>query len=394
MSELPDNICPRPQKTSLLPSPTWPLAPPIFPAAVYCCDSPDQADRLLGAGNLGFVYSRDAHPNAQLLAEKCRALHAAEQATVCASGMAALGLAALSHAQTGDHVVVSHRLYGRTQVLFARELPRLGIRCSIVDVQDEAALHTALESGARLLLVETISNPLLSVPDLRRLAEAAHSAGALLLVDNTFAGPCVCRPLEWGADLVMESLTKIMNGHSDVLLGLLCGRTSAWERVAQTHITWGATAGPFECWLADRGLSTLALRSQRASANALQIARFLQTHPGVARVYYPGLPDHLDHEIARRQFREQFGSMIAFELGNGSPTAGQFIARVGDQIPFAPSLCDVSTTLSHPASTSHRGYSPEERAALGITDGMIRLSVGIESVDTILAGLSAGLTAL
>lgn len=388
MAESPDDLCPRPRRAP--DSPTWPLAPPIFPAAVYCCDSPEQADQLLATGSLGYVYSRDSHPNAQLLAEKCRALHAAEQAVVCASGMAALGLAALAHAEAGDHVVVSHRLYGRTQVLFARELPRLGVRCSVVDVEDEAALRAALARGARLLLVETISNPLLTVPNLQRLADAAHTAGALLLVDNTFAGPCVCRPLEWGADLVMESLTKIMNGHSDVLLGLLCGQSSAWERVPQTHITWGATAGPFECWLADRGLSTLALRSERASANALHLAQALQARPAVAAVHYPGLPTHPNYETARRQFGGQSGAMIAFELATSGPAADQFIARVGRQIPFAPSLGDVSTTLSHPASTSHRGYSAAEQAALGITDRLIRLSVGIESAQSILAGLDLG----
>jgi cystathionine beta-lyase/cystathionine gamma-synthase len=240
-----------------------------------------------------------------------------------------------------------------------------------------------------LLIVETITNPLLRVSDLAALADMAHANGARLLVDNTFAGPIVCRPMELGADLVMESLTKSINGHSDVNLGLLCGRADCWERVPLVLSAWGLASGPFDCWLAARGLGTLALRAQRADANALAAAQHIRKQPQVESVHYPGLPEHADHALARRQFGGRFGSMVTFTLRGGTPAAEQFI-RAAEQIPFCPSLGDLSTTLSHPESTSHRGMTAEARAALGIFGGTIRLSVGIESAEAIQAALSQG----
>ena len=366
------------------------MAAPIFPAAVYACDDVAQAGRLLDGDESGYVYSRDGQPNADLLAEKCRRLHGAEQAVVCGSGMSALSTALLAFLASGDHVVISNRLYGRSSALFTAEAARLGIASTTVDTCDLTAVEQAVTSSTRLVIVETISNPTLRVADVAALAEIAHSAGARLLVDNTFASPAVCRPLEFGADLVMESLTKIMNGHSDVLLGLLCGQADDWDRVEQVATTWGFRPGPFEAWLAARGLGTLAVRARVANENAAAAAAHLAEHEKVERVIYPGLSDHPEHELARRQFAEQYGSMVSFTIRGGAAAVDRFFAAARD-IPFSPSLGDLSTTASHPASTSHRGLSDDDRAALGIDAGMIRLSVGIESKAAVLAAVDEGL---
>ena len=387
-SEKPDDICPR---LDFLPAqPTRPASPPIFAASVYRCDSPEHAEKLLAGEMPGYVYSRDGHPNAELLAEKCRELHGAARAAVCGSGMSALAVAALAQLATGDHLLVSDQLYGRSSQLLTSELGRLGITGTLVDTCDLTATKAAFTPSTRLVVVETITNPLLRVSHLAALAELSHTKGARLLVDNTFASPVLCRPMELGADLVVESLTKIMSGHSDVLLGLLCGRDDCWSRVPLVLSAWGLSSSPFDCWLAARGLGTLALRIERAAANALAAAGFLSTQGNVSLVHYPGLPAHPDHELAQRQLSGRFGHVVTFNLTGGRPAAERFIASAR-RIPFCPSLGDLSTTLSHPASTSHRALSPESREALGISEGTIRLSVGIESAEAVIEALKEGL---
>jgi cystathionine beta-lyase/cystathionine gamma-synthase len=383
-----DDLCPRPER---LPSqPTAPHAPPIQLSSVYECVDPAQADALLSGVEQGYVYLRDGHPNADLLAEKCRQLHGAERAAITSSGMSALALALLSQVQPGDHVLVSNQLYGRTATLLVDEAGRLGIASTVVDAYDLAAVERELTSQTKLLFVETISNPLLRVADIAALAKLAHEQGAALLVDNTLASPAVCRPRDWGADWVMESLTKSMNGHSDVVLGLLCGADDRWQRVPGVLSTWGLVSAPFDCWLALRGLATLGVRAERACSNALAVARHLLAVRQIEAVHYPGLPDHPDHGLAARQFGDRFGSMVAFTLRGGAEAASQFI-RAAKRIPFCPSLGELNTTLSHPESTSHRALSEPARESLGITGGTIRLSVGIESAESIIAALEEGL---
>jgi cystathionine beta-lyase/cystathionine gamma-synthase len=252
---------------------------------------------------------------------------------------------------------------------------------------------TAMKDNTRLLVIETIANPLLEVADVAAFADIAHRNGALLLVDNTFATPIVFRPLEHGADLVLESLTKMMNGHSDVMLGLLCGRQATWERMPGALSAWGLTASPFDCWLAFRGLTTLHLRMERACVNATHAAEFLATQSKVDQVFYPGLASHATHALAARQFGERFGSIVSFRLRGGRAAADAFIAAA-QEIPFCPSLGEASTTLSHPETTSHRGLSPQERMALGIDGGVIRLSVGVESPQFIGDALGRALDAV
>ncbi|MDZ4819377.1 MAG: aminotransferase class I/II-fold pyridoxal phosphate-dependent enzyme, partial [Planctomycetota bacterium] len=346
-SERPEDVCTHVGERTAMP--TVPHATPLYTSTVYQCADIAQAEGILSGAENGYVYRRDGNPNADLLAEKCRLLHGAERAALAATGMGALSLALLSHCQAGDHLLISNRLYGRSLALFGQEAARLGIRSTAVDTCDLTAVQSAITDRTQLIVVETITNPMLRVSNIRELASIAHQRSALLLVDNTFASPLVCQPLKLGADLVHESLTKIMNGHSDVVLGLLCGSNSLWSRVPGVLSTWGLAASPFDCWMAERGLSTLHLRVRQANENAHCVAEMLCQHAAVASVQYPGLPTHVDHELARQQFGDRFGSVVTFELAAGQSGVQRFIEAGG--IPFCPSLGEVDTTMSHPAST-------------------------------------------
>lgn len=382
------DLCPKPDL--LDPQTTQPLAAPIYPTSVWICNNTDQADRMLAGLEPGYVYRRDKHPNADLLAAKCRELEAAEEVAITSSGMSALALALLSQTEPGDHLVVSRMLYGKTEQLFTREAARFGISSTLVDTCDIAAVAAAITDRTKLVVVETIANPCLQVADIGALAELVHPRGAALLVDNTFATPVLCRPLELGADWVMESLTKFMNGHSDVILGLLAGRRQNWERIPLVSSAWGLASAPFDCWLAARGLATMHLRVERACDNALRAAEYLARQAPVELVDYPGLPSHPQHALAVRQLDGRFGSIVTFRLSGGRPAANAFM-KAATHIPFCPSLGEASTTLSHPESTSHRGLTVDARAALGITGGTIRLSVGIESAEFVCDALAQGL---
>ena len=371
-------------------SATVPHNMPLYLAAVWQCDSPEQADQLLAGQLDGYVYQRDRHPNADLFAEACCQLHEAERASITSSGMAAISLAVLSQLQSGDHVLVSNQLYGRTTFLLTSELQRLGIIHTFIDPYDLESVRAAVTPHTKMVIAETIANPLLRIVDIRGLSEIAHDAGAVLLIDNTFATPVICKPLTLGADLVMESVSKFMNGHGDVMLGMLAGAEKHWERIDLVNAAWGFTSSPLECWLACRGVSTLTLRMRQASTTAQAAAELLAGHEEVESVEYPGLKTHVDHQLAASQFLEGFGHMVTFRLSGGRQAADRLIAS--GRIPFCPSLGDVSTTLSHPTSTSHRGLSENERAALGITDGTIRLSVGVDQASEVLNSLEEALS--
>lgn len=371
--------------------PSSPLVPPLYQSSVYTLPDLDALDRILDAQESGFIYARDAHPNARQLASRLAALEAARWGLITSSGMAAISAIVLATVQQGQRVVTSHRLYGRTTQLFQQELPCLGVQTSFVDTNDLEQVHQALQTPARLLFVETMSNPLLRIADLPALARLAHDAGCLLVVDNTFATPMLVRPIEFGADLAMESLTKMIGGHSDVTLGLVCGSNDYQAEVNQVSSIWGFASNPFDCWLTERGLDTLALRMKAASANAAALADWLAEQPGVRRVVYPGRPDHPDRELAARLLRGGFGNMLCFDLSGGREAVNRFMRRASG-IPFSPSLGHTTTTCSHPATTSHRYVSPAEKERQGITDGLVRLSVGVEDLPHIQEEMSRGLT--
>lgn len=368
-----------------------PLTPPLYPSAVYVLPDLDALDRILDAQEAGFIYARDAHPNARRLTAQLAALEGARWALVTSSGMAAISAIVLANVEQGQRIVASHRLYGRTTQLFQQELPRLGVQATFVDISDLDALHAALQTPARLLFVETISNPLLRVADLPELTQLAYDANCSLVVDNTFATPVLVRPLDLGADFVMESVTKMIGGHSDVTLGLVCGGNDMQAEVSQVSSIWGFSASPFDCWMAERGLNTLPLRMKTASANAASLADWLSHQPAVTRVIYPGRADHPDHKLAGRLLLGGFGNMLCFDLAGGREAVNRFM-RQAPGIPFSPSLGHTTTTCSHPATTSHRYVSPAEKERQGITEGLVRLSVGVEDLSLIQSEMAKGLS--
>jgi cystathionine gamma-synthase len=370
--------------------PSVPLIPPLYQSSVYTLPDLDALDRIMNAEAPGFIYARDGHPNAAHLANRLASLEGAEWALVCGSGMAALSALLVATTGQGSRIIASHRLYGRTTQLLEQELGRFGVGTAFVDTCDLEQVEKALAEPARLLLVETLSNPLLRVADIGALAGLCRERGCLLVVDNTFATPALCRPLGLGADLVMESLTKMIAGYGDVTLGLVAGSNDLLPELSQAVSIWGFACNPFDCWLAGRGLETLALRMRAASANASVLADWLADRPGVAGVVYPGRVDHPDHELAGRLLGESFGNMLCFDLAGGREAVNRLM-RQAPGIAFSPSLGNTTTTSSYPASTSHRYVSPAERRRQGITDGLVRLSVGIEDVGWIREELAKGL---
>jgi cystathionine gamma-synthase len=371
---------------------TVPLVTPLYQSSVYTLPDLDALDRIMNAEAPGFIYARDAHPNAKRLAELLAETEKARWGVVTGSGMAAITALVVANVETGQRIVASNRLYGRTVQLFGQELGRFGVLVEYVDANDLGHVDAALAKGARMLFVETMSNPLLRVVDLDGLASLAKRHRCLFVVDNTFATPILCKPLEHGADLVMESLTKMIGGHSDVTLGFLGGNDD--ERLTGLNAAvsiWGLASNPFDCWLTERGLATLELRMRAACQNAALLAEWLAEQPGVSRVVYPGRPDHPEHLLAQELFDGGYGNMLCFELDGGRDAVNRFM-RQAPGIPFSPSLGHSATTLSHPATTSHRYVSPAERRRQGITDGLIRLSVGPEDVEKIRHEMLPGLT--
>jgi|SRR5262245_2821766 len=371
--------------------PSVPLAPPLYTSSVYNLPDLDTLDRVMNGEQAGFIYARDGHPNAKYLADKLAALEGAKWAIVTGSGMGALAAAFLGYISGGDRIVASNRLYGRTTKLLNQELNRFGVKTKFVDVNDADALQSAFEQPAKVLFVETMSNPLCRTTDVPALADFAHGHGTKLIVDNTFATPVLFRPLDHGADLVMESLTKFIGGHSDVTLGFIAGNDSdLLPGITQVVSTWGLAANPFDCWLCDRALPTLELRVRAAARNAIALADWLAGQPGVTRVVFPGRADHPDHGVAQKLLGSEFGHMLCFELAGGREAVNRFM-RQAPGIPFSPSLGHFGTTISHPDTTSHRYESPAEKRRQGITDGLIRLSVGIELLEAIQREMRKGL---
>jgi len=372
--------------------PSVPLATPLYPSSVYNLPDLDALDRVTNGHERGFIYARDGHPNSKILADKLAALESARWAIVCGSGMAALSASFLGYVSAGQRIIASNRLYGRTVKLLRQELNRFGVKTSIVDCNDLDAVRAAFAEPARVLFVETMSNPLCRTVDVPALAEITHANGAKFVVDNTFATPVLYRPLEHGADLVMESLTKVIGGHSDVTLGVVVGNDPELLPALQQIVsTWGLAPNPFDCWLCDRGLPTLEWRVRASSENAAVLADWLAGQPGVSRVVYPRQPDHPDHTIAQRLFGSFFGHMMCFELAGGRDAVNKFM-RQAPKIPFSPSLGHYATTISHPDTTSHRYESPAEKRRQGITDGLIRLSVGVEPFEQIRREMAKGLS--
>src|SRR5438874_609415 len=311
-------------------------------------------------------------------------------AVAVGSGMAAIAVALMSEMNAGDHLVAAHDCYGTTLTFVRDDLSRFGITSSIVDFQDLDAVKSAVTGRTRVLLCEMCTNPLIRVPDLEALAAIAHDAGALLLVDNTVPTPALSQPVRWGADVVIYSATKNLSGHADVIGGTVVGKPTWIEGARAFAHTFGPTLGPFDAWLTLRGIRTLAVRMERHTRNALALARFLQGHQAVSRVNYPALESSPFCARARQLVPDGAGALLSFELEGGRAALEEMIGRL-KLVRLMPSLGNVATTLSHPASTSHRGLTADERGRAGISDGLVRCSVGLEHPDDIVAEFESAL---
>jgi len=359
---------------------TGAIITPIYQTSTYVQDA-------LGV-HKGYEYARTQNPTRAALEGNIAAIEGGAAGFAFASGMAAIG-AIGTMLKAGDHVVVSKNTYGGTFRFFDKVLTRAAISFSYVDTANLDEIEQALTAATRMLFVETPTNPVMRLTDLAAVAALAHRHNLRLAVDNTFASPYVQRPIEFGADLVMHSTTKYLNGHSDSVGGVVVATRDddiEWLRFVQN--AEGAILGPFDAWLVLRGTKTLAIRMERHNANGLAIAQYLEAHPKVTRVYYPGLPSHSQHTLARKQMRG-FGGMMAFDLG--SLSAARALLNSVRLCALAESLGGVETLISHPATMTHSSVPADRRAALGISDGLVRISVGIEDIDDLKADLAQAL---
>jgi O-succinylhomoserine sulfhydrylase len=363
----------------------------LYLTSSFVFESAAQAAARFSGAETGNVYSRFTNPTVTMFQERLAALEGAEACVATASGMAAIMATVMGLLSAGDHIVAARGIFGATQQLFGNILTRFGIETSFVPGNDPAAYQAALKPNTKLVFIETPSNPLTEVYDIAALASVAHAGGALLVVDNCFCSPALQLPLRFGADLVVHSATKYLDGQGRVLGGAVCGSKALVEKVFLFLRTAGPTLSPFNAWVILKGLETLQIRMQAQSANALELARRLEAHPAVARVFYPGLPSHPQHALAMRQ-QATGGAIVAFEVKGGRAEAWRVVDNC-KLLSITANLGDTKTTITHPASTTHGRISAEARAEAGITEGLLRIAVGLESVDDIETDLRRGLDA-
>lgn len=367
------------------------LVDPIWQTAPYFFRSVSELEAAARGERPDLFYTRYGNPTITAAERKMASLEGAEDAVLFSSGIAAVGSSLLTVLSPGDHVIATEDLYGGTLVLFQKIFPARGIEVSLVPTVARPDFEAALQTNTRLVYVESPTNPLVKIVDLDAVVSFARSRKLLAAIDSTFATPVLQNPGQLGFDLVLHSATKYLNGHADVTAGFACARRDLAARIRTERKSSGAVLDPGAAWLLTRGMKTLPLRLRAQSANAAALARFLAGHPKVARVHYPGLPDHAGHELARRQMRG-FGAMLAFDLKGGRPAARAFVESL-KLIPLATSLGSLESTVDLPAITSHSPsmIAPEKRESLGITEGTVRMSVGCEDVEDLQEDLAAAL---
>jgi len=371
-----------------------PKTTPIYQTSVFTFEDLNDLELYFEEPGQKYMYSRYGNPNSDELATEVNKLEGGAGAVVTSSGMSAILAAILGVCKAGDHILCAEEIYGGSASLLTQELTRIGLDITFVPTTDTYTLKSYVKENTRLMLAETMSNPLLQVVDLNKLATETKKYSIKLLIDNTFASPVITKPLELGVDIVIHSVTKYLSGHSDVTAGVvICKETADLQRVQKVMMTYGLNLSPFESWLAARGLKTLRLRMKQHCSNALEIAHYLNQHPKVEQVWYPGLEAHPQHELARKQGNGRFGGMLSFKLKDEADTVNTFMQKL-QHIPFAPSLAGVHTSLSYPLKTSHRALTPEQQQSIGITIGVIRLSVGIEEPEELIADLEQALAAI
>jgi O-succinylhomoserine sulfhydrylase len=361
----------------------------LYLTSSFVFGSAAQAAARFSGQEPGNVYARFSNPTVTAMQERLAALEGAESCVATASGMSAILALVMSTLQAGDHVVASMGLFGATQQLFGNILSKFGIETSFVPATDPEAWRNAVKPRTRLFFVETPSNPLMEVIDIAAVADIAHAAGVLLAVDNCFCTPVLQRPLELGADVVVHSATKYLDGQGRVLGGAVAGRKEILDEVFKFLRTAGPSISPFNAWVILKGLETLRIRMEAQSASALELAQWLERQPGVERVYYPGLASHPQHELAMRQQRAG-GAIVSFDVAGGREAAWKVIDATR-MISITANLGDTKTTITHPASTTHGRISAEARAAAGIGEGLLRVAVGLEAVSDIREDLARGL---
>ena len=370
------------------PGSAHPSVAPIFQTTAFDIDDLDHLDRITSGEEQAYVYTRDGNPNLDAFANDVASLEGAEAGTTFASGMGGLAAVMLTVLRHGDHMIAARGLYGRTVQLIDRLAETMQLDVSWVDATDASQFSEAMTPGTRLAFIESVSNPLLEVSDLPAIRAATD--GVTLLVDSTFTTPALLRPIEHGVDIVFHSASKYLNGHGDVMLGVVVGSQKMVTELNETTSLFGMNGSPFECWLASRGLRSLELRMDRVSSTAQKLAETFSSDPRVDRVHYPGLESHGTHDIANRLMPSGFGGMLSVHLTGGREAAQRFIGNL-KAIPFSPTLADARTTVSYPAGTSHRFLTPDQRDTLGIGDGLVRISTGIESPADLLTEFQSAL---
>jgi len=368
------------------------LAMPIYQTSTFIFDSAEQGGRRFALEEAGYIYTRLGNPTTTVLENKIAALEEGETAVATSSGMGAISSTLWTVLKAGDHVVTDKTLYGCTFALMCHGLTRFGIEVTFVDTSNLDEVKNAMKENTRVIYLETPANPNLKIVDLEALSKLAHTnPNTLVIVDNTFATPYMQKPLKLGADIVVHSVTKYINGHGDVIAGLVITNKELADQIRFVGLKdmTGAVLGPQDAYYIIRGMKTFEIRMERHCKNAKKVVEFLNKHPKIERVYYPGLETHPGHEIAKKQMKD-FGAMISFELKGGFE-AGKTLLNNLKLCSLAVSLGDTETLIQHPASMTHSPYTKEEREAAGITDGLVRLSVGLENVEDIIADLEQGL---
>lgn len=364
----------------------------IFATSSFVFDSAEQAAARFSGAESGFIYSRFSNPTVAAFEARLAAMEGAERCVATASGMSAIMAVMQALLQSGDEVVSSRSIFGTTNVLFEKYLRKFGIKTTFVSLTQPDEWQAAITPKTRILFLETPSNPLSEVADLKRLADIAHAAGALLVVDNCFCTPALQRPLALGADIIVHSATKFLDGQGRCIGGAVCGSAKLMEDVYGYLRTAGPTMSPFNAWVFLKGLETLSLRMQAHSASALRLADWLEQQPGIDRVYYAGLPTHPQHLLAREQ-QDAFGGVLSFEVKGGKEEAWRFI-NATRLFSITANLGDTKSTITHPATTTHGRLTPEDRLKAGIKDNLIRIAVGLEAVIDLRNDLGRALAAL